>query len=442
MTQASKPPYGVPTMAEIRELPPNGLRVVSTFSGTGGSCLGFRMAGYRILWSNEFVPAARASYKANADPATILDARDIRQVTAEEILTATGLTAGELDVFEGSPPCAAFSTAGSREAKWGTVSDYSGTKQRTDDLFYEYARLLEGLQPRAFVAENVSGLIKGTAKGYFKLILARLRDCGYRVGARLLDGQWLGVPQARQRLIFVGVREDLDRDPVFPAPLPYRYSVRDALPELSGYLGTSKGRRGLDSPAPTVMSHNRLGTHSEISVLPGDPTGPSLQVPGLRSRQDGVVAVGGNGRFGQEVWQIPDLPAKTIGSSPNAGNGRVGPGDIVVGPEDIGRYAIGREWEKLRPGEQSERYFQLVRADPNRPSPTITSRGGGEGVAAVTHPTERRKFTIPELRRICGFPDDFELVGTFGQQWERLGRAVPPVMMRAVAEALRDRVLT
>jgi DNA (cytosine-5)-methyltransferase 1 len=59
----------------------------------------------------------------------------------------------------------------------------------------------------------------------------------------------------------------------------------------------------------------------------------------------------------------------------------------------------------------------------------------------VTHPTERRKFTIAELRRICGFPDDFVLTGTYAQQWERLGRAVPPPMMRAVADTLRDEIL-
>jgi DNA (cytosine-5)-methyltransferase 1 len=60
------------------------------------------------------------------------------------------------------------------------------------------------------------------------------------------------------------------------------------------------------------------------------------------------------------------------------------------------------------------------------------------GAASVIHPTERRKFTIAELKRICAFPDDFVLTGTFAQQWERLGRAVPPPVACAVAVALRD----
>ena len=100
-------------------------------------------------------------------------------------------------------------------------------------------------------------------------------------------------------------------------------------------------------------------------------------------------------------------------------------------------YAIAEEWEKLRPGGSSERYFSLVRVDPSKPSPTITQLAGANpGVAGVTHPYEPRKFSIPELRRLCGFPDDFVLTGSYAERWERLGRAVPPPMYRAVGEAI------
>ncbi|HLS55762.1 MAG TPA: DNA cytosine methyltransferase [Zeimonas sp.] len=380
-TTSNKPSYRVPSMAEIAEIPWNGYRVVSTFSGAGGSCLGFRMAGYRVVWASEFVPAAQETYRAN-HPDTILDTRDIRQVTAEDILSATGLAVGELDVFEGSPPCASFSTAGKREAGWGKVKAYSDTKQRVDDLFFEYARLLRDLQPRVFVAENVSGLVKGTAKGYFKEILRELRACGYVVEARLLDAQWLGVPQTRQRLIFQGVREDLGCRPAWPEPLPYRYSVRDALPWIRA-VQHSRGWKPSDEPCPTIVQ-----------------TGALL--------------------------------------SPTA---RFSGGTYVEAETDISRFAIGAEWEKLKPGEKSERYFNLVRVHPDRPSPTITQTGGEPSAAGPTHPYERRKFTIGELKRICAFPDDFLLTGTYEQQWERLGRAVPPVMMYHVARVIRDEIL-
>lgn len=223
-----KPKYKVPTMKEIEQLPKNGFTVVSTFSGGGGSCLGYRMAGYDVLWANEFVEEAQKTYRANHS--AYLDTRDIRTITPESILEKTGLKKGELDLFDGSPPCCAFSTAGSREKGWGEQRAYSdGKTQRVDDLFYEYARLLKGLQPKVFVAENVSGLVKGTAKGYFKRILAELKSCGYNVSAKLLNAQWLGVPQSRERLIFVGVRNDLNLSPVFPKPFGYFYTLGEAL---------------------------------------------------------------------------------------------------------------------------------------------------------------------------------------------------------------------
>ena len=382
----SRPPYRVPTMAEIRALPWNGYKVASTFSGGGGSSTGYKMAGFRVVWASEFIPAAQETYRAN-HPDTILDARDIRTVTAADVLRATGLREGELDLFDGSPPCASFSTAGKREAGWGTVKNYSDTKQRTDDLFFEFSRLLRGLRPKVFVAENVSGLVKGTAKGYFKLILADLKDAGYRVEAKVLDAQWLGVPQARQRLIFVGVRDDLRVAPAHPGPLPYRYSVRDALPWLTSVVHDTSGDFGagevINRPSPAIT----------------------------------------NG-----VNSINSLHFKALGA-------------LVETDADMTRYATGREWDNLKPGEQSDKYFSLIRPSLDAPSPCVTGAGGHPNTASVTHPTERRKFSIAELKRICGFPDDYVLTGSYAQQWERCGRAVPPVMMMRIAATIRDRVL-
>lgn len=224
-----KPPYKVPSMAEIEKVPWNGFFVVSTFSGGGGSCLGYRMAGYKVLWANEFVEEAQRTYRAN-HPGTILDTNDIRNVTADDILKAIHLKPGQIDLFDGSPPCCAFSTSGRREKGWGQERAYSdGKSQQIENLFFEYIRLLKGLQPKTFVAENVSGLVKGTALGYFKEFLREMKSCGYRVKAQLLNAKWLGVPQSRERLIFHGVREDIGLDPVFPKPEHYSYTIREAL---------------------------------------------------------------------------------------------------------------------------------------------------------------------------------------------------------------------
>lgn len=377
-TTDTKPPYRVPSMAEIVALPWNGLKVASTFSGCGGSCTGYRMAGFRVVWANEFVPIAQDSYRANASPDCILDGRDIKTVLPEEILAATGLKVGELDLFDGSPPCQAFSTAGKRAKGWGEAKTYEhGAKQCNETLFDEYIRLLDGLKPRVFVAENVSGLIKGVAKGYFLEILAKLKACGYRVTCRVCDAQWLGVPQARQRTIFIGVREDLGLEPVHPKPLPYRYSVRDALPWIGKAVHDTGGQK------PDRWAAN-------VDIL-GRPC-PTITI--------GINSV--NSAHYKVEAAIPLPPSRSPGG---------------YGVQEI---------------------------DPTKPFPTVTIGSPGNDLAVPCgqdHKTERRKFTIAELKRICGFPDDFSLSGSYAQQWERLGNSVPPVMMYHIAAAIRDGVL-
>ena len=227
-TEMKKPPYCVPSMDEIATVRgTNGYTVASTFSGGGGSCLGFEMAGFEVLWASEFNEAARRIYRLN-HPGTIVDPRDIRRIRPEEILEQVGCKVGELDVFEGSPPCDSFTMGGARDRLWGKVKNYSDSqkKQRTDDLFFEYLRLVRGLRPRVFVAENVSGLILGKAKGYFKRILREMREVGYHTEAKVLDAQWLGVPQARKRVIFIG---SLNGQPVWPKPSRWRYTLKDAV---------------------------------------------------------------------------------------------------------------------------------------------------------------------------------------------------------------------
>jgi DNA (cytosine-5)-methyltransferase 1 len=101
-------------------------------------------------------------------------------------------------------------------------------------LFFEFARILKGAQPKMFVAENVAGMVRGKNKGYFVEILKALKACGYNVVARVLDAQWLGVPQVRKRIIFIGTREDLGINPTHPSPLGYCYSLGEAISSLKG----------------------------------------------------------------------------------------------------------------------------------------------------------------------------------------------------------------
>lgn len=407
----AKPPYRVPSMVEIAKVRENGYLVVSTFSGTGGSCLGYRMAGFRVLWANEFEPNAAECYRTNF-PGSVLDTRDIREIESEEILDVTSKKPGEIDLLDGSPPCVSFSTAGKREKGWGKVTVHGdGTKQRSDDLFFEFARLLKGLRPRTFIAENVSGLAKGVAKGYFKEIFSALEKCEYAVEARLLDAQWLGVPQARQRIFFVGVRRDLAErfgvKPEFPAPLPYRYSVVDAIGDLI------RGNERPERPCKTIVADH---SHSDTGFDPP----PKI----VRFVEDT------GGQFGR--GDFTGRPSPTVRAA--------GTDHLYVETPPFSPW-MADEYERLRVGETSKRHFNMRRPSPARPSPTIAASHGGKGIASVVHPTERRKFSIAELKRICSFSDDFILVGSYAKQWARLGNSVPPLMAAAVAAAVRDGIL-
>lgn len=256
----------------------------------------------------------------------------------------------------------------------GLLSHNSNKEQRVDDLFFEYVRFIKAIQPRVFVAENVSGLVKGVAKGYFIEIMRAMKACGYRVEAQLLDAQWLGVPQARERIIFQGVREDLGLAPAYPKPFAYRYSVLDAIPEIGA----------VDIVGNSNASHSRKNERRSVAD-------PARTILARRSNLDVVVRQGANGAFGDATWQDSRInPSPTIGAGPSSGNGLSPPSMIEI------------------------------------------TRGAE---------VEKRKFTIAELKRICAFPDDFKVLGTYSQQWERLGRAVPPLMMRAIAIEIRDHVL-
>lgn len=195
--------------------------VISTFAGCGGSSLGYSMAGFRELLAVEWDDNAVETFKLNF-PDVPVHHGDICELTADRVFDITGLKPGELDVFDGSPPCQGFSTAGKRVMQ-----------DSRNFLFREYCRLLRALNPKVFVMENVSGMVKGKMKVIFAEILRELKGCGYKVSARLLNAMYFGVPQTRQRMIFIGVREDLAGDPSHPPPLHVPVTTREAIDGLA-----------------------------------------------------------------------------------------------------------------------------------------------------------------------------------------------------------------
>ncbi len=193
--------------------------VISTFAGAGGSSLGFSMAGFRELLAVEWDDHAAEVFRENFAHVDLFHG-DIGALSVDEVFERTGLSEGELDVFDGSPPCQGFSIAGRRKFD-----------DPRNQLFVEYVRLLRGLRPRAFVMENVGGMVKGKMRLIFAEILRELKGCGYRVSARLLDSSYFGVPQSRPRMIFIGVRDDLGVEPSHPAGrgrvVTLRYAISD-----------------------------------------------------------------------------------------------------------------------------------------------------------------------------------------------------------------------
>jgi DNA (cytosine-5)-methyltransferase 1 len=194
--------------------------VISTFAGCGGSSLGYKLAGFRELLAVEWDDNAVETFRLNF-PGVPVYHGDIGKLTGTECMRLAGIGPGELDVFDGSPPCQGFSTAGKRKFD-----------DPRNSLFREYARLLKELQPRVFVMENVTGMVKGVMKQAYLTIISELRACGYRARGEVLNAMYYNVPQSRERVIIIGVRNDLGIEPSHPKPQTRPVTFRQATADL------------------------------------------------------------------------------------------------------------------------------------------------------------------------------------------------------------------
>lgn len=174
--------------------------------------MGYKLAGYEHLGGVELDPRIAKIYEDNHRP-KYLYVEDIRDFNKREDLPEELY---HLDVLDGSPPCSTFSTAGKRERDWGKAKHFrEGQKeQRLDDLVFEYCETIDKLRPKVFILENVSGLLKGSAKAYVSKIVQKCNQNGYTVQCFLLSAASMGVPQRRERTIIVGRRKDLCLPPI------------------------------------------------------------------------------------------------------------------------------------------------------------------------------------------------------------------------------------
>jgi len=347
----------------LKNNPPNGKTLVSLFAGCGGSSLGYKAIGYDIRLAVEWDKGATFIYRDNF-PETTMHEGDINKMDVGEALRLMELRQGELDVLDGSPPCQGFSGAGKRQ-----FADIR------NELFHEYVRLLRGMMPKAFIMENVAGLAMGKMKILFSEMTRALQDSGYKVACRQLNAWWYGVPQSRERLIWVGIRNDIEGEPSHPQPMLRRpVSVRQALNLISDVAMKNDDFvnkwQSSDRPAPTLMSSQRpvMGITIDINNY-NKPRDWSPVAHTLRGGQKPRIAIAGSYSF---------------------------PKNAIANGQNI-----------------------------NKPSQTL---------AAIRPPTlvngtATRSITIEEAKVLQSFPPWFRI-----QQYKYIGNSVPPLMAQAIGE--------
>lgn len=353
---------------------------VSLFSGAMGLDIGLERAGFETRVAVEVNAPARNTILTNTKrlekPLDIFT--DVTAIQTHDILNVLKLKRGELGLVSGGPPCQPFSTAGKR----GALGDPRGS------LFRDFLRLVDGLQPRFFVMENVRGLLSAPIRhrphadrdqsleadeqpgSAFAVVLEEFERIGYSFVYGLLNSADYGVPQTRERVIILGSR---DHEPL---ALPKATHGSNGKPQAWQTLRDAF--KNLNDPKPQFQpySENRLKY--------------------LR-----LVPEGGNWR------SLPlELREAAMGGAFLSGGGKVG-------------FYRRLAWDK--------------------PSPTVTT-SPAQKATDMCHPSELRPISVREAARIQGFPDDWVFCGNLTDQYRQIGNAVPVGLGNAIGNALIETV--
>ena len=189
------------------------LNIASFFSGAGGLDLGFKQAGFDIIFANEFDKDIWATYEHN-HPETTLDKRSITLINESDVPDCDGIIGG--------PPCQSWSEAGSRR----------GIEDKRGQLFFDFIRILEAKKPSFFLAENVSGMLAPRHKDALENIKNTFLEAGYDLHFKLLNAADFGIAQDLKRVIFIGFRSDLNVDYSFPEPTQEPKHLEDIIKDL------------------------------------------------------------------------------------------------------------------------------------------------------------------------------------------------------------------
>lgn len=364
---------------------------IDLFAGAGGLTEGFHMAGFTPLAANDFAPDAADTFRENFPDVPFLEC-SVEDLSGNELLEAAGVQAGEVDVLLGGPPCQAFSV----------YNHQRGFHDERSGLFREYLRIVEAIQPRAVVMENVTGMRSVGDGRAIKEIHDRLGDLGYTVEHRILRAEDFGVPQERRRIFFVACkesdvtwREPTHGDPsdLFSQQLTPFVTVGDAiadLPDLENGGGTTDL---VEYTKPATSEYQKL-------LREGSPGVANHRAPNLgkkNMKRIDIIEPGGS-------WR--DLPQDLLPAG----------------------------MKRARRSDHTKRYGRL---ELDGLFSTILTKADMHWGAFI-HPTQDRTLTVRECARAQSFPDRFIFCGNRGEQYRQVGNAVPPLLAKAVAISVRE----
>ena len=347
-------------------------KVLDVFAGAGGFSLGFQMAGCDVIGAIEHDKWAADTFSINHPHAKMM-VDDIEKLSDEQILT--GL-AQHPDIIIGGPPCQGFSIC---------TQNAGDPKDPRNSLFNEFLRMARIFKPQAMVMENVPNITNAKTKSGEKvteIIKKEFSKLGYYVYSSILIASDYGVPQNRNRAVFIGIDKNIGNfDYEQIKKTKNIVTVKEAIGEL--YDIENKDEKSLTIEPKTkfqkyVRAKNNL-------ILNHKPKYPNLEV----QERMKYVPQGGN-------WQNV--------------------------PEHL--------WKTQRSNRHSSAYRRL---DESKPSITIDT-----GHMNYFHPIYNRVPTVRESARLQSFPDDFVFIGTPTSQLRQVGNAVPPLMAKAVAELIKE----
>ena len=418
---------------------PQALTVVDMFAGAGGLSEGFRQAGYTVIAGSDNDPDAAATYRHNFPSAQVI-VGDIRSAAIKE---AVLVAARQADVLIGGPPCQAFSQ----------VRNHSRViEDPRNALYREFIDVLRQSLPMAFVVENVTGMDQMGVREQIAVDLSL--DGEYLVMSQVLDAADHGVPQTRKRLIFIGIRASLGVQP--PRLLGTGATAAISLVRLNGTvpahykvvaqstaLNTGIGEALFNPEDTSVVTVAEA--LSDLAVLPtggrSDQIAYSDLPPAMSAYQRGMRLDAGDVLTNVQVPRInPDTQMRLQGI-PQGGNHR------DLSEELLERYITGQKWgQENGTGKLSRKHFYAYR----RLHPGIWAWTLNTKADAVYHYEHLRALSVREFARIQSFPDRFVFTtdprsgmidgrhdgGPAHSRYRQVGNAVPPLLARAIAQAL------